>query len=56
MLKSFFFTLKLELALDDNRKKLIDLKQLRHGLTFSGYCIRERRSSKIGYLSLIQNE
>ena len=32
--ESFFSTLKLELALDDNRKELIDPKELQRDLAF----------------------
>jgi transposase InsO family protein len=56
--ESFFSTLKLELALDDNRKELIDPKGLQRDLAFwiEGYYNRERRHSTIGYLSPIDYE
>ena len=56
--ESFFSTLKLELALDDNRKELIDPKELQRDLAFwiEGYYNRERRHSTIGYLSPIDYE
>lgn len=58
VVESFFSTLKLELALDDNRKELIDSKQLQRDLAFwiEGYYNRERRHSTIGYLSPIDYE
>lgn len=34
MVQSFFSTLKLELALDDNRKELLDPKQPQRDLAF----------------------
>jgi transposase InsO family protein len=56
--ESFFSTLKLELALDDNRKELLDPKQLQRDLAFwiEGYYNRERRHSTISYLSPIDYE
>ena len=58
MVESFFSTLKLELALDDNRKELIDPKELQRDLAFwiEVYYNRERRHSTIGYLSPIDYE
>ena len=60
VVESFFSTLKLELALDDNRKRkeLIDPKALQRNLAFwiEGYYNRERRHSTIGYLSPIDYE
>lgn len=58
MAESFFSTLKLELALDDNRKELIDHKELQRDLAFwiEGYYNRERRHSTIGYLNPIDYE
>jgi putative transposase len=58
VVESFFSTLKLELALDDNCKELIDPKQLQRDLAFwiEGYYNRERRHSTIDYLSPIDYE
>ena len=56
--ESFFSTLKLELALDDNRTELLEPKELQRDLAFwiEGYYNRERRHSTIGYLSPINYE
>ena len=58
VVESFFSTLKLELALDDNRKELISPQQLQRNLAFwiEGYYNRERRHSTIGFLSPIDYE
>ena len=58
VVESFFSTLKLELALDDNRKERLDPKRLQRDLAFwiEGYYNRERRHSTIGYLSPIDYE
>lgn len=58
VVESFFSTLKLELNLDDNRRDLVTLQQLQRELAFwiESHYNRERRHSKIGYLSPIDYE
>lgn len=58
VVESFFSTLKLELDLDDNRDTLISPQQLQRDLAFwiEGYYNRERRHSRIDYLSPIDYE
>ena len=58
VVESFFSTLKLELDLDDDRKKRISPRELQRDLAswIEGYYNRERRHSTIGYLSPIVYE
>ncbi len=58
VVESFFSTLKLERELDDNRRELISPQQLRRELAFwiGSYYNRERRHSRVGYLSPIDYE